>query len=556
MTSIAALTIVPYLVSLALSIGVLAYTWSRRGVRSAPAFGWYTVGQIIWTVGIIFEMQAPQLQAKILWDSLQWIASAVILVSLPVFVIRYTEARIGPAKSVLGVAFAIPLLMCVLVATDSQHHLIYSSPQLVRGNPFDVLTYDFTMPVIAYSIYGDLVVGASILFLLRQSMHPHNIYRAQSVIIATGIGIPLLGTILALAGLHPTPQRDFTPLTFALGNLLIAWGLYQYRILEVLPIGRDKVFETMVEPVVILDNQHRVVDINTAMLDLLGQGSADVIGKSAKQVFADFPIPIKLYTDVSYARVETTFQLRGKNIHYEMTVWPLFDSNRNITGRVYISHDITAFKELENDLRNLNQRLEQRVHERTREVAEAYDITLEGWAKALELRDKETEGHSRRVTELTLRLARALEIPEHEIVHIRRGAILHDIGKMAIPDEILLKKGKLTDEEQRVIRKHPETAHQFLSQVPFLKRALDIPYCHHEHWDGSGYPRGLKGREIPLSARIFTIADVWDALSSDRPYNRAWPREQITSYFVEQSGKLFDPHLVDVFLKLVEKGEI
>jgi len=143
-----------------------------------------------------------------------------------------------------------------------------------------------------------------------------------------------------------------------------------------------------------------------------------------------------------------------------------------------------------------------------------------------------------------------------EIVHIRRGAILHDIGKMAVPDEILHKKGVLTEEERAIVRAHPETAVGLLAQVPFLKKALDIPYNHHERWDGSGYPRGLKGREIPLAARIFTIADVWDALSSDRPYNTAWPREKIVAYFIEESGRIFDPRLVNVFLKMVEQGEI
>ncbi|GAA6731418.1 HD domain-containing phosphohydrolase [Thermus brockianus] len=186
-----------------------------------------------------------------------------------------------------------------------------------------------------------------------------------------------------------------------------------------------------------------------------------------------------------------------------------------------------------------------------RELEAAYELTLLGWAKAVELRDQETAGHTERVTELTLRLARALGVPEEDLDHIRRGAILHDVGKIAIPDAILLKPGPLTEEEWGVMRLHPVYAHEWLSGIPFLKKALEIPYCHHERWDGSGYPRGLKGLEIPLSARIFAVVDVYDALTSDRPYRKAWPRERALAYLKEQAGKQFDPEVVAAFLRMM-----
>jgi putative nucleotidyltransferase with HDIG domain len=175
------------------------------------------------------------------------------------------------------------------------------------------------------------------------------------------------------------------------------------------------------------------------------------------------------------------------------------------------------------------------------ELALAYDTTIEGWSSALDLRDKETEGHTLRVTELTIRLARAMGINENEMVHIRRGALLHDIGKMGIPDLILLKPGPLTDEEWVVMRKHPVYALDLLSKIPYLRPALDIPYYHHEKWDGSGYPSKLKGEQIPLSARIFAVADVWDALRSDRPYRKGWPAEKASAYILSEAGQHFDP---------------
>ncbi len=183
----------------------------------------------------------------------------------------------------------------------------------------------------------------------------------------------------------------------------------------------------------------------------------------------------------------------------------------------------------------------------------AYDATIEGWSHAMDLRDKETEGHTQRVTELTLKMALALHVGEENLAHIRRGALLHDIGKLGVPDAILLKEGKLTDEEWVIMRKHPTYAREMLSQIEYLRPALDIPYCHHEKWDGTGYPRGLKGEEIPLAARMFAVVDVWDAVTSDRPYRPAWTKEQALTYIIEHSGTHFDPEIVQVFLKVIKK---
>ena len=187
------------------------------------------------------------------------------------------------------------------------------------------------------------------------------------------------------------------------------------------------------------------------------------------------------------------------------------------------------------------------------ELTLAYDTTIEGWAQALELRDQETEGHTRRVADLTVKLAQALGISSEDLVHIRRGALLHDIGKMGIPDRILLKPGPLTEEEWEIMKKHPVYAWELLSSIRYLRPALDIPYCHHEHWDGTGYPRGLKGEEIPLSARIFAVVDVWDALTSDRPYRLAWTREKALEYIKEQAGHHFDPQIAERFLELLQE---
>lgn len=182
---------------------------------------------------------------------------------------------------------------------------------------------------------------------------------------------------------------------------------------------------------------------------------------------------------------------------------------------------------------------------------ESYDLTLRGWARALEYRDGETAGHSQRVTKLSVAVGQTLRLEAEDLVNIRRGSYLHDIGKMAIPDHILLKPGPLVDEEWEVMKQHPVRSREFLSEIPFLQGAIPIAYSHHERWDGTGYPDRLKGEEIPLLARIFAVVDNWDALTSDRPYRKAWSDEKVIAYLKENAGKMFDPQIVEVFLSVV-----
>jgi putative nucleotidyltransferase with HDIG domain len=183
----------------------------------------------------------------------------------------------------------------------------------------------------------------------------------------------------------------------------------------------------------------------------------------------------------------------------------------------------------------------------------AYDETIEGWSRAMDLRDKETEGHSQRVTELTLHVAREMNLRGAELAHMRRGALLHDIGKMGIPDNILLKPGPLNEDEWVIMREHPVLARELLFPIRHLRPSLDIPYCHHEKWDGTGYPQGLIGEQIPLSARIFAVVDIFDAMTSDRPYRSAMSKEEVLEHIRSLSGSHLDPKIVDVMLKVSQE---
>jgi len=230
----------------------------------------------------------------------------------------------------------------------------------------------------------------------------------------------------------------------------------------------------------------------------------------------------------------------GSVMDVELWTAPLRDSEGAVIGSVGVMTDITERKKAEQQIQALHS-----------ELLVAYDETLEGWSRALNLRDPNTDGHSRRVVDVTINLARNIGIPESELIHVRRGAILHDIGKMGIPDQILLKPGPLTMEEWRIMQFHPVFAYEMLSKIPFLKPSLDIPYSHHEKWNGSGYPRRLKRTEIPLAARVFAIVDTFDALTSDRSYRPSWKREEALTYIHDQAGIQFDPDLVRVFLETI-----
>jgi PAS domain S-box-containing protein len=246
--------------------------------------------------------------------------------------------------------------------------------------------------------------------------------------------------------------------------------------------------------------------------------------------------------NVSNGSAATQYRARHKNGQYiwlETTARIIYDRQNKALEIQASSRDITERKQSQVAL--------QRAHE---DLQDAYDRTIEGWVLALDLRDRETEGHTQRVTAMAIRLARELSCTEEELVHIRRGALLHDMGKMGIPDEILQKPGPLSPEEWMTMRKHPLYAYQMLSPISYLNQALIIPYYHHERWDGSGYPRRLRSDEIPIESRILAVADVFDALTHDRPYKEAWTIENTVEEIRRNAGLHFDPTIVEAFMEL------
>jgi HD-GYP domain-containing protein (c-di-GMP phosphodiesterase class II) len=271
----------------------------------------------------------------------------------------------------------------------------------------------------------------------------------------------------------------------------------------------------------------------------------DVVGKLASEVIPGIhtsdPEILEIYAHCAETLLPQRFEryLQALQGWYEVTV---FSHEKGTFTAVF---DVVTYRK----------QMEITLYQERSALEQAYDETMVGWARALELRNQETKGHSERVVEMLDRLARVMGIEEAKLIHYRRGALLHDIGKMGIPDTILLKPGDLTEDERGTMSLHPELAYMLMKPIHFLEPALDIPYCHHERWDGSGYPRGLKGKQIPLSARLFSVVDVYDAMLSNRVYREGMEKKYVLEYIKSMSGAYFDPEVVTNFLGMFKNGE-
>jgi putative nucleotidyltransferase with HDIG domain len=544
------INILPYSFAFCFSLSILIFTWIRWRVKAASQFGWFLFGQNLWLLALILRLTSTSLEVKLFWDKVEWLAAVIATISLPYFVSRYTQYKFKHENWILIPFMGIPLLFMIFLFTDPLHHLAYQSYALVQGSEFVELQVRNSLVANLMAVYCAISAVVNMVFLLGYSNRSSQLAKNQSFLIAFGVMLPIIGVVLSYLNIHLIPGRDAGPIAAVVGDLIIAWGLFRYSIFNIVPIAREHILENMEDMVLVLDAIDRVVVINKKGLTDLNQDSKQVLGRSVYEVLENLELPLDEFREPSNGTTEIYVKGTRGYYHYDVKSTLLKDKFGNYQGRIFVARDVTKYAELQWRLRELNENLEKRVAEQTKQLAESYETTLEGWAKALELRDKETEGHSRRVTEKTVELARRYGIDESQIEHIRRGAILHDIGKMAIPDEILREKRDLTVEDWEIIHKHPATAYELLKAIPFLKPAIDIPYCHHEHWDGSGYPRGLKGEEIPIAARLFSVVDVWDALLSNRTYSKAWEKEEVIEYIKGKSGKQFDPHVVEVFFKM------
>jgi PAS domain S-box-containing protein len=324
--------------------------------------------------------------------------------------------------------------------------------------------------------------------------------------------------------------------------------LYKLRHFSLSNDNFDKLFRFSPDGILIVARDGRIKMANPAILWMLGVEDERNLDASfninnyldeADQENCASSIDMVISGLVASTRLEVKFDRGDGTSFYADIAIGSFSESNNPTAQIIV-HDITEYRLAEDNSLQIHMELEM-----------SYTATLNGWSRALELRERETQGHSLRVTEKTIDIALRIGISIEKIIHVRHGALLHDIGKMAIPDSILFKPGPLSIYERNIVEQHPAFAFNLLNPIKYLLPALTIPYSHHEKYDGSGYPLGMKGEDIPIEARIFSVVDVWDSLAADKPYRTAWSEEKIKQYIWENRGTQFDPAVVSEFLATV-----
>ncbi len=404
-------------------------------------------------------------------------------------------------------------------------------------------------------VFGRAMLGLTACEVLKELLLPHiPFWQSHLIVIACG---SILAAVVAARVRRDSERQEAARRRTEAG---LREQEQQYRL----------VFENATHGIYRTTPDGRILLANPALLQMLGFQSFEELATrnlETEATEADYTreeFRRRLETEEQVCGLEAVWTRKdGQRLFVRENAQLVRDSQGKPLFYEGSAEDVTQLRTVQEALQRSHEKLENRVADRTREVislhaelTQAYDATIEGWSRALDLRDRETEGHCRRVTETTLRLARALGLPEDALVQVRRGALLHDIGKMGVPDAILLKPGPLTGDEWAIMRRHPTFAYEMLSPIEFLHPALSIPYCHHEKWDGSGYPNGLAGDSIPLAARVFAVVDVWDALCSDRPYRPGWPADRVRAHIEAGSGSHFDPQVVAAFLALTTETSL
>lgn len=538
--------IVASIITTSLSI----YAWSHREAPGARSFcGLMLVITALSLLNILVSVNTdPPL--VFFWDKLR----LSILVTTPLlwfaFAVQYTDRSQWLKPRLVLLSIIIPVITILLIWTNESHELFYRNITFASGQypALQIGNYGPWFYIHASYSYLLILIGMAMLYIkVWQTSH---LYRKQTAVILIGITVPLLANILSTGGFISWMPFEITPLGFTISGMIFSWSFSRYRVFELVPIARSVLIDRMYDGMVVLDKYNRIVDINPATKNILGSPIDEIIGQNGERVLGFWHEIAPYLKETIPINYEIGFDCSRQQQYYDAQIMPMLDQNNRLKGRLVVLHDITQRKLIEQELSHLNNVLEQRVITRTHDLILAYDATLEGWARALELRDHETGGHTNRVADLAVLLARIMGIEVDELANVRRGAVLHDIGKMGIPDGILCKPGPLTSQEWDQMHQHPRLGHEMLKPIHFLKGAQDIVLYHHEKWDGTGYPERLRGEQIPLSARIFAIVDVWYAVTSNRPYRKAWLQKDALNYIQQQSGLHFDPQGVLAFNKM------
>ena len=367
------LYLTPYFLSLTLTLGIFIYTWRHRHVRGAKIYSWFVGGQTLTILGFIFELISPNLPTKIFWDKFQWITDTfLVIIPFLIFSIQFSEHKLRYPRLTRAFWISLSILFTLILLTDDIHHLIYPDPRLSADQPFPDLTYSFTYVVYGYSllfVYGANFWGIGL--LIKRAFQPYNSYRFQFWTVALGFLIPVTLSIFAVANIKIAPQRDIAPFSIAIGNMVVAWGLFRHGLFDIIPIAREYIVENMVDPVIVLDVDNRVVDINPAAVKSLGKQVSGVLGKSTSDVFENWPVIARELETSDTEQKELVVQRDDDIFYFDLNISPIFNKRGRLLGKIAVARDVTRHKTLEAGYRTLSAELEQRVNERTEEVRKA-----------------------------------------------------------------------------------------------------------------------------------------------------------------------------------------
>jgi PAS domain S-box-containing protein len=367
------LYLAPYLISLIVLLGVFLYSWQHRYMRGAPAFTWLVIGQTLTVFGLIFGLISPNLETKVFWNTFQWLShSFLVILPFLIFATGFSDHKFRYPALTWGIVLGFLFMFAAIVLTDSVHHLFYTNPRLSTDSPFAELQYDFSFVLFIYVlfyVYGAQFYGIGL--LVRRLFQPDNAYRLQYLILTAGFLIPLLFSFVALADIRIAPQRDLTPLALALGNLIVAWGLFRYGLFDIAPIARKQIVENMNDPVIVLDPKNRIVDINEAAGRLPGKKASEVIGHPFNTIFSKWPSVVELLNASRGQRRQVSTKSEEAGSLFDINIFPILNNARTLLGHIVVAHDITRHKTLQTSHRKLSEEVEQHVRERTEKLAQA-----------------------------------------------------------------------------------------------------------------------------------------------------------------------------------------
>ncbi|MCF7889780.1 HD domain-containing protein [Candidatus Bipolaricaulota bacterium] len=491
------------------------------------------IAVVFWDLGYLLSLGAEGLSTKIFWTKFQYLGYEFVPPLWFLVIWRYTQHRIRNHRSLLLI-FALPLLTIAFAWTNQFHGLLWQEAAVHGHLGISVLETGRGPWWLVDTLYSYSLISGGVYLLLRDTIGLPSIYKKQALVLLAGVLVPMAGNLSYLMGL--THHLDLAPLTFSITGLVFAWGVSRYRLFGVVPVARSKLLDEMNLGTLVMDKEGLLLSVNPAACSVLGCGQAD-IGEPIDELLVDHPKLLDYLRRREKTQEEVAISTGGETSYFDFKLTPLESERGYTSGWLAQFYEITS-----------RVQAEQRLRKVTIE-------TMEALAKTVEAKDAYTREHLDRVEKHALAVAERLDISEKRREQLRFAAVLHDIGKVRVPDGILNKQDGLTDEEYDQIKDHAEAGESIVGQVSYLQQAATIIGQHHEKFDGSGYPKGLKGDEITLEARILSVVDAYDAMRSDRPYRDALPREVAIKELKENKGTQFDPEVVDILLEMIEARE-